>query len=142
MALAMGLGATLTACGGGTGSPATTLSPAQTKAAVTTAWTTFFDGRTAQAKQVALLQNGTKYTALITGIRNLLPPGTRATVEGVTLKGNTATVSYKLTVNGSQLLPTSGSAATGTAVDVNGQWKVSSATFCTLVSLTGKSCPS
>ncbi|MGH9075051.1 MAG: hypothetical protein ACRDZQ_13185 [Acidimicrobiales bacterium] len=131
----LGLGAA--ACGGGGPSPTTTASPAQAKAAVTKTWTTFFDAATPESKQVALLQDGSKYKPLITKVRKLLPAGTTADVKAVKVNGTHATVSYALSTNGSALLPS----ATGQAVDVNGRWLVSSTTFCSLVSLTGSHCP-
>lgn len=134
------------ACGGGsTTTPrqtTTTLSAAQIKAAdiaaIKTTWTTFFNYNTPESQRITLLQNGSQYSAGLAKAIKFFPKGTAATVKTVTLTGTTATVDYALVDSTGTLLPSS----TGTAVEVNGKWLVSSATYCSLATLAGASCPS
>lgn len=140
------LGLAASACGSSTPtvppSTTTTLSAAQIKAAniaaVKSSWTTFFSYNTPESKRITLLQNGSTYAADLAKEVKFFPKGTAATVKSVTVNGTTATVHYSLADSTGVLLPSS----TGTAVEVNGRWLVSSATFCSLATLAGATCPS
>jgi hypothetical protein len=150
--LAAALTATVAACSSSssaTSAPAaTSSSPASTAASssapassstssaaaeVKTNWEKFFSSSTPTAERVALLQNGSKFTAAIASLAKLpLASGIGATVTAVTVTSPTsATVTYNLTGNGSTLL----SGRTGTAVYQDGTWKVGDASLCALFKL-------
>jgi hypothetical protein len=140
------LGLVAAGCGGTTpkttvGSTTTTAPAtisAKAKAAITTTWTKFFDYSTPEATRLALLQDGTKYSSVISSLTHLLPAGAQATVQGVKATGATAAeVTYSLRDSAGPLE----SGLTGAAVEVGGKWLVSSATFCGLVTLAGAKCP-
>lgn len=142
--LALALGLIATGCGATTNSPPTTTTTvpaalsAQAKAAVTTTWTRFFDYSTPEATRLTLLQDGTKYSSVISTLTHLLPAGAMTTVQGVQGTGaTTASVTYSLKDSTGTLE----SGLSGTAVEVGGKWLVSSTTFCGLVALAGESCP-
>lgn len=144
---ALGLAAllALAGCGssgsGGTGAQTTPVpvssTPDQTQAiaAITSAWTTFFHTGTKPAIAEQLLQNGNHMAAAIRVAAQVQKQSKiveDAKVTNVAFTSPTAaTVTYNLLSHGSTLLP----GATGQAVLQNGQWKVSSSTFCTLVAL-------
>ncbi len=139
------LGLVAAGCGGP--SPKTTVksttttipvASAQTNAAITTTWTKFFDYSTPEATRLTLLQDGTKYSSVISSLTSLLPPGAMATVQSIKATGATAAeVTYSLKDSAGVLK----SGLTGAAVEVGGKWLVSSATFCGLVTLAGATCP-
>ena len=98
-------------------------------------WKTFFAYKTPRATAAALLENGSAMTAaLAKAVQEQATTHIKqgANVTSVTFTSpTTAQVTYQL-LNGTQvLLP----AASGQAVLVNGTWRVSKATFCTLVTL-------
>ena len=100
-------------------------------AEITTNWEKFFSSSTPVSEKVTLLQNGSQFTAAISGLTSLVS-GLGAKVTGVTLTSATsATVDYNLTASGSSLL----SGQTGTAVLENGIWKVGDASLCGLLKL-------
>jgi hypothetical protein len=113
----------------------TAAAQAQAKAAITTAWTTFFHTGTKPAEAKQLLQNGDKMGPAIK-VASQVQKSTKLTEDAKVTNiaftsATTATVTYDLLSHGSTLLP----GATGEAVLDNGQWKVSQQTFCTLVAL-------
>jgi len=140
----------LAACGGSSSNSASTTpttsstpaasgtAPADTTAAtaeIKANWKTFFAYKTPRATAATLLEDGSTMTAALA--KAVAEQATThikqgAEVTSVTFTSpTTAQVSYKL-LNGNQvLLP----AATGQAVLVDGTWRVSKATFCTLVTL-------
>lgn len=141
----------LAACGGSSSNSASTTpttssstpaatgtAPADTTAAtaeIKANWKTFFAYKTPRATAAALLEDGSNMTAaLAKAVSEQATTHIKqgAEVTSVTFTSpTTAQVSYKL-LNGNQvLLP----AATGQAVLVDGTWRVSKATFCTLVTL-------
>ena len=109
--------------------------PTTAEAQIRTNWAAFFNYNTPAAQSAGLLENGAALAGAIvfakkeqqqTHIRQA------AKVTGVQFTGaTTANVTYQL-LNGSQVLLPS---ASGVAVYADGSWKVSKATFCTLVSL-------
>ncbi|MGH9129847.1 MAG: hypothetical protein ACRDY2_13040 [Acidimicrobiales bacterium] len=142
LSLAAVLGVVAAGCGGTSptttnSTTPTTQSAAQVTAAVTSAWTKFFNYSTPTATRVSLLQDGTKYKAVISSLSKLLPKGTSVTVQGVKPAGTTASVTYSINVGSASLK----SGLTGTAVNMNGKWLVSSTTFCGLLALAGATCP-
>jgi hypothetical protein len=113
--------------------------PAQTKAAIRHAWTTFFNGSLPPAKRIGMLQNGQRFAALIKAqSTSPVAKQTTATVAGVTLVGPTrAKVVYTILVSSVPMLKN----ATGFAVRVGSAWKVSTQTFCQLQLLQGQMPP-
>ena len=94
-------------------------------------WEKFFNASTPTSQRVALLQNGSAFAGAISGLSHLVS-GLGATVTSVTVTSpTTAIVKYNLTASGSTLL----SGETGTAVYVNGSWKVGDASLCALLKL-------
>jgi hypothetical protein len=161
---ALALVTVLTACGGGSSAPsgstpashesttpaANATAPTDVAAAtadVKTNWTTFFDYRTPRAKQISLLENGDQLGPAVRFAARLQhKQGLKQLVKVKSVAFTSATqanVQYALYNGTTVLLP----AANGVAVDVDGTWKVSASTFCTLVSLGNgskpvRSCPS
>ena len=143
-ALALALALAVAACSSSSSSssssapassaPASSSSPAGNSAAVaqiTANWEKFFNASTPTSQRVALLQNGAAFAVAITGLSHLVS-GLGATVTSVTVTSpTTAIVKYNLTASGSTLL----SGETGTAVYVNGSWKVGDASLCALLKL-------
>lgn len=150
LALTAGLAlAALTGCGDdaetndstGGSSTATTTSatptpeptaPADTAAAeaeIGQNWTAFFENG-----DPALLEDGEELTEAIAGLSALAPPPRTksATVTAVEFNGpDDASITYDLIVDGAPALP----GATGEAVLIDGVWKVSKNSFCTLTTL-------
>ena len=149
-ALALALAAAVAACSSSSSSSSSSSAPASsapaTSAAVSTPattstsgavaeitanWEKFFSSSTPVSEKVTLLQNGSQFTAAISGLTSLVS-GLGAKVTGVTLTSATsATVDYNLTASGSSLL----SGQTGTAVLESGIWKVGDASLCGLLKL-------
>lgn len=101
-------------------------------AQVRTVWTEFFSGSTPAAQKVQLLQNGDRFAQLISAQSSSgLASQTSVTVDSVKVDGPVALVNYTLLVGGKPVLPN----LTGTAVQVNGQWKVSETALCSLLAL-------
>lgn len=119
------------AASSGTGAPA----DASTKAAVTTAYETFFDSRTTVARSQAVLQHGASFAkALADEAKSSYADKSSASVSSVTLTAaDVADVKFTIKNNGSALLTDT----PGKAVRENGAWKVAAATFCGLLELEG-----
>ena len=110
--------------------PATS-SSASAVAEITANWEKFFSSSTPTSQRVALLQNGSAFSAAISGLTSLVS-NLGAKVNSVTLNSATsATVNYNLTSGTSTLL----SNQSGTAVLENGVWKVGDASLCGLLNL-------
>ena len=103
------------------------------KALIITNWEAFFNGKTGAAKQIALLQNGDKFSAIIKAQAGSgLASTAGAKVTAVVVNSATsATVSYDITLSGATALPNQ----TGTAVYEGGVWKVGDVSFCQLLKL-------
>ena len=103
------------------------------KAAITANWTTFFDPATSIPDRLALLENGPSLqAALEQRATDPLMRQAAATVKSVDLTSpTTATVTYDVLLNGTVALPD----AQGNAVLEDGVWKVTAASFCSLISL-------
>jgi hypothetical protein len=121
----------LAGCGGGSKKPMASTPTEEVKQA----WAAFFDGSTPSARKVALLQNGQRFASVIQAEANSpLAKQTKVQVSKVTLVSPTrATVTYTITLGGQPALANQ----TGTAVLVGGNWQVSDASFCALLSLEG-----
>ena len=106
-------------------------STANAAAEITANWEKFFASSTPVSEKVKLLQNGSTFSTAITGLMSLMS-GLGSKVTKVTVTSPTsATVVYNLTSGGSTLL----SNQTGTAVYVDGTWKVGDASLCGLLKL-------
>ena len=111
-------------------------------AAITANWEAFFSGKTSAARKIQLLENGSKFAAVINaqaGSGLASSAGAKVTAV-VTNSATSATVSYDITLGGSTAL----SNQTGTAVFQDGIWKVGDTSFCSLIKLedAGSSTPS
>lgn len=149
VAVVMGL-LVLGACGGSsksaatttTTAPTTTLSPQATKDAIAKVFTDFFDGKNTDLNaKIQLMDNPDKFRALYNKFATgpTTGPqlaGTSVTITDVTQTGaDSAEVTYTLNLNGNPALTNQ----KGTAVRVNGQWKVAGSTFCDLATLSDPS---
>ncbi|MBV9487313.1 MAG: hypothetical protein JO246_14805 [Frankiaceae bacterium] len=148
MVALVGIGALCTACGssssGGTdnpvvqsnSSPPTGGSTAGGQApAITQTWTTFFNYQTSAADRQALLEDGASLgKAMAMGDKFAKAQHLEETVnvKHISLDDAThASVSYDILSHGTVLLPD----ATGTAVQINGEWLVAKQSFCGLIEL-------
>jgi hypothetical protein len=132
---------------GSTTPASTATAPADTTGATTEIkanWAKFFNYKTPRQQQIGLLEDGDQLGPAIRFAAKLqkkqhLKQGAKVTTVTFTSPTN-ANVGYKL-LNGSTPLL---NAASGVAILVDGTWKVSKLTFCTLVTLgnTGKPVPS
>jgi hypothetical protein len=102
-------------------------------AAITTNWETFFNSKTPVNKKVAVLEDGSQFTKIISEQLHVpLAAGLTAKVTSVSnVTATSATVKYDLVVGGSKV------PMTGMAVYQDGTWKVGVATFCSLLGLEG-----
>jgi hypothetical protein len=99
---------------------------------VAKAWETFFDGTTSADQKASLLQNGDQFQQLIQAQSgSALAQSVKAQVSDVKVNGAAAAVTYSVSIGGQQML----SGQQGQAVKVDGQWKVSDASFCQLLAL-------
>lgn len=114
--------------------------PAAAKQQITTNWQKFFAPDTPEATAASLLQNADKLQQALAIAAKAKTGGTKtsANVKSVTFTSPTeATVTYDLLVNGTVAL----AGSTGKAVLVDGTWKVSQTTFCTLTALAASGKP-
>lgn len=127
-------------CGGGgskTTQPASTASstssPAAARQQIRQNWTSFFSGDTSAAQKVVLLQNGSEFSSAIQAqASSTLAKRTKAQVVSVTLTSpSRATVVYTILLGGQPVLVN----RKGTAVLVDGAWKVGDRSFCQLLGL-------
>jgi len=140
----------LAACGGG-GSPSTSASPNPTAsataaaeptsgpaavAAITANWKTVFNGKASIPSRLALVQDGAQVAAFVEAQAKTsfgaAATGSTATVSSVTITSpSQATVHYEVLLLGTPLLKNQ----VGTAIYLNGIWKVAIASFCGLAYL-------
>ena len=148
-ALAAAGGLILTGCGGGGSSqhpPATPTASASTAAeptsgpaavaAITANWKTVFNGKAPVPRRLALVQDGPQVAAFVEAQAKTsfgaAAAGSTATVSSVTITSpSQATVHYEVLLLGTPLLKNQ----MGTAVYLNGIWKVAIASFCGLAYL-------
>lgn len=143
----------LAACAGGGGnqhhpakppspSPSTTAAAAEPSsgpaaiAAITANWKTVFNGEAPIPRRLALVQDGSQIAAFVQAETKTsfgaAATGSTATVSSVTITSpSQATVHYKVLLLGTPLLKNQ----VGTAVYLDGVWKVGITSFCGLVSL-------
>jgi len=140
-ALAAVLAATA-ACGGSgnksSGTPTST-HPATVTDAVTGVYQRFFDGTTSADQKIALLENGPAFAATIkaqTG--SPMAKSTTATVSNVASSSTDhVDVTFTVLFNGKPALV----GQSGSAVMLDGSWKVTASTFCALLTLEGNPPP-
>jgi hypothetical protein len=93
---------------------------------------TFFDGTAPAATRLPLLQNGSKFSAVLTGqAASAQGKETAAQVTAVTVNGSSADVTWNLLLAGTPILK----AQKGQAVLTNGTWQVADSSFCGLLSM-------
>jgi len=101
-------------------------------AAVTTAWETFFNGKTPAQQKIALLQNGQQFAAVIQAqAGSTLAQSSAAKVSKVVVNGSSAEVTYTIMLGGAPVLTNQ----QGQAVLEGSTWKVGDASFCALLAL-------
>jgi hypothetical protein len=108
-------------------------------AAITKAYTTFFNTNSPLAASMAVLQDGPAFKdALVQQAKSPAAQGTTATVSKVTAQtANTAVVTFTIIIKGSPVLKDT----PGFAVREKGAWKVAGGTFCGLLTLNGGAPP-
>ena len=137
----------LAACGGGSSPSAKSASPKPTAsaepvsgsaavAAITANWKTVFNGKAPIPRRLALVQDGSQVAAFVEALAKTsfgaAAAGSTATVTSVAITSpSQATVHWDLLLLGTPLLKNQ----VGTAVYLNGTWKVAIASFCGLVYL-------
>lgn len=121
-----------------TTAPATTAAAAgslsaEDEAAITTAFTEFFDGSSPAETKLSHLQDSANFTAAVDAqAESGLAMSTTATVTAISETApGVAAVTYTIEMGGSPVLPDQG----GVAVQVDGEWKMSASTFCNLLTL-------
>jgi hypothetical protein len=151
-ALLLTVGMALTGCSSSTSTskPASTASPSASPTssassssepaggtgatqAIEVNWAKFFSAKTPVAQRIALLQNGSQFSSIITSqAGSALATAASAKVTHVTLTGtNMASVGYNILLSGKPAL----SGQTGEAVYQDGVWKVGETSFCALLTL-------
>jgi hypothetical protein len=109
-------------------------------AAITGNWKTVFNGKASIPSRLALLQDGSQVAAFVDAVAKTTfgaaAAGSTATVSSVTITSpSQAKVDYELLLLGTPLLKNQ----VGTAVYLDGIWKVGIASFCGLVKLAASS---
>jgi hypothetical protein len=119
-------------------SPSATASTEATSGAAATAaikknWVAFFNPKSTVAAKETLVENGSKFEALLKSqASNPTAATASASVQSVKITSPTsATVDYTILVSGSPVLK----GQKGTAVYQDGTWKVSKTSFCGLAAL-------
>ncbi|WP_024793867.1 hypothetical protein [Tomitella biformata] len=115
------------------GSDAATGLSADDEQAITTAFTTFFAGASPAGTKLEYLQDAPNFTATVDAQAGSgLATATTATVSGLlSTDPGQASVTYSILMDGKSVLADQ----TGVAVQEDGTWKVSAATFCDLLTL-------
>ena len=139
----------LAACGGSGGSHHTPATPTVTAsapaeptsgpaavAAITANWKTVFNGKAPIPRRLALVQDGAQLAAFVEAQAKTsfgaAATGSSATVSAVTVTSSSqATVHYQVLLLGTPLLKNQ----VGTAIYLDGTWKVAIASFCGLAYL-------
>jgi hypothetical protein len=128
--LAISSVALVAGCGGGGGK-----SSAENAAAIRQSWEEFFDGSTSSARRISLLENGERFAKTIEAVGGSpLAKQVKAKVTSVKIDGpKTATVTFSLLLGKTTVLK----GVKGSAVLVDGAWKVQAKSFCQLALLQG-----
>jgi hypothetical protein len=133
LALVVAAGLALAGCGAAAHT-STSGNTAAAQAQIKSAYEKFFSDHTSVPDRVAVLQDGSRFKALVTSFaNNPLAKNVSVAVSSVTLQGgDKAKVVYTVHLGGAGLPK-----QTGTAVLQNGAWKVGYASLCRLVALQG-----
>ena len=99
---------------------------------VATNWVTFFDPATPTATKLTLLENGSKFSAVLAGqATSAQGKETAAQVTAVTVAGSSANVTWSLLLSGIPVLK----GQKGQAILTKGVWQVADSSFCGLLSM-------
>jgi hypothetical protein len=90
---------------------------------------TFFNYKTPAATRASLLQNGSKFTAALSG--GFATQQTSANVTAVAVSGSKANITFDLLLSGAPVL----TKQKGIAILNGGTWQVSDVTLCGLLNL-------
>ncbi|MFF0494475.1 hypothetical protein ACFYTQ_36125 [Nocardia sp. NPDC004068] len=116
-------------------------SPAERPPALTVAETyqRFFDGHSPTDEKIDLVENGRAFADTLRARADApMVKGSTAIVEQVTeTQSDRAEVTFTLVIDGRPAL----SGQRGSAVRVDGSWKVSASTFCVVLTFEGNSAP-
>lgn len=113
--------------------PSPTTDPAADKAAITSAWETFFTAGGTVDSHVALLEKGSTFRSELTAsAQDPTAKELSSKVISVVVTGTTAAVTYDLLGKGGTVLLHN---AVGEAVKVDGRWLLSKMTYCQLINL-------
>ena len=133
---------TLAACGGSSDGDSDSAAPspspsvdttAADTAAITANWEAFFKGGGSVDQHILLLEDGDQFKSELTAqSKDPNNAALAAKVTNVKIDGESAIVTYNLLGAGGTALLT---AATGTAVKVEDEWKVAKKTYCQLITL-------
>jgi|SRR5579884_968246 len=140
---ALALSGLLGGCGGSSHSASGTTTAGGTggsaKSQVAHVWTEFFASSTPPATKSSLLENGAAFARVITAeSKSPLASQSSARVTSVQMTGpGRARVTYDILLAGKPALKH----RTGLAVKSGGSWKVSTASFCSLLALEGTAPP-
>jgi hypothetical protein len=143
LVLAVSAAVLVAGCGGsGKNADGARIDPAAAEAAIRASWETFFDGASTAQTRISLLEDGDEFAKEITTVSaSPLAKQAKASVTSVDLDEPTsATVTFSLLLGETPVLE----GIEGTAVLVDGTWKVGKASFCQLAALQGAapgSCP-
>jgi len=98
-------------------------------------WMVFFSGQTPAAKKLSLLENGSAFASIVNGQASSgLAQSARAKVAAISeVTATSARVHYAIYLGSSSALPSE----FGVAINQDGTWKVSDASFCVLLNLEG-----
>lgn len=125
----------LASCGNDGPPSASAGTPAAEVQAVTSAFEHFFDSSLPVDQKMALLQNGQAFTETLEHqAHSSIAGGASASVSEVNADGpGRAAVTFTIKKHGIPLLPN----RHGTALELDGTWKVAAATFCDLLRIEG-----
>lgn len=99
---------------------------------VATNWATFFDAQQPTATRLALLENGSKFAAVLAGqASSAQGKETSAQVTAVTVAGSSASVTWSLLLAGTPVLK----GQKGQAILNKGVWQVADSSFCGLLAM-------
>lgn len=91
----------------------------------------FFNSNSSASDRLSVLQNSSQFASAVQAlVGSSFAKNVSANVTNVQVNGNTAKVTYDLSLNGAKV-----ATETGTAVKENGQWKVADTTLCQLLQL-------
>ena len=132
IAIALGAAGTVTACAGASSNTGGNAHSTSAKSEIERNWVSFFSGSTSAQKKLDVLQDASEFRTIVDGqASSPLAKGASAKVASVTVHGSTATVRYTVYLDGAPALKNE----TGEAVKSGGTWKVTVASFCTLLDL-------